>query len=295
MNSVQIFLLVNTGTAGLYFLINRHRPQRLLAVLFLILPGLGFAFYFIPAFLFRITQHHNLYDESNVRLNLVQEDFAHDPDVAEEINEVSFHEAATVASSQEKRSLLMGILRHDLMQSPDLLQSALDDNDTETAHYAASASLEINRRLKNEVQALEARHYAEPANYENLRSLLDGVARLLEFSLLTGRETYFYRSKQQDLYHQLELLGPDSVTETDWISWSEALLAIQQPYEALAKAVAANTRFPSEATWLQRLKILYLLRDRDAFEGALDEFLQTRLVMSEKGLNLIRFWKERSL
>jgi hypothetical protein len=100
MNSVQIFLLVNTGTAGLYFLLNRHRPQRLLALFFLILPGLGFAFYFIPVFWFNITQHHNLYDESNVRLNLVQEDFAHDPDVAEEINEVSFHEAATVASSQ---------------------------------------------------------------------------------------------------------------------------------------------------------------------------------------------------
>jgi len=73
------------------------------------------------------------------------------------------------------------------------------------------------------------------------------------------------------------------------------LLAIQRPHEALAKAIAANTHSHSEATWLQRLKILYLLRDRDAFEVALDEFLRTRLVVSENGLNLIRFWKERSL
>ncbi|NCC76865.1 MAG: hypothetical protein EOM08_10580 [Clostridia bacterium] len=295
MNGVQIFLLVNSLAAGIYLLLNAHRPQRLLALFFLILPGLGFAFYFIPVLWFRFTQHHNLYDESNVRLNLAQEDFAHDPDVAEEINEVSFHEAARVASSQEKRSLLMGILRHDLLQSPDLLQSALDDDDTETAHYAASASLEINRRLKNSVQKQEALHYAEPANLETLRSLLDAVARLLEFSLLTERETYFYRSKQNDLYHQLEQLGSDFVSEIDAISWSEALLAIKRPHDALAKAVAANTRFPSEATWLNRLKLAYQLRDRVAFETALDEFLQTRLVVSEKGLNLIRFWKERSL
>ncbi|MDD2457769.1 MAG: hypothetical protein PHQ83_04620 [Eubacteriales bacterium] len=295
MDAVALILLTNTLAAGLYFVLNLKRPERLLALFFLILPGLGFAIYFIPMFWFRITQHHNLYDESNVRLNLQQEDFTHAPDVAVEINEVSFHEAATVASSQEKRALLMGILRHDLMQSPELLQSALADDDTETAHYAASASLEINRRLKNTVQDYETHHYADPANLEMLRNLLDAMAKLLEYALLTEREHYFYCSKQNDLYQQLEKLGPEFVTESDLISWCEALLAIQRPHEALAKAVSGNQRHPSETTWLNRLKLTYQLRDRDAFEAAMAEFLQARLVVSERGLNLIRFWKERTL
>lgn len=293
--NIWLLVLFNTLVALTYLFVNRKRRQRILALFFLLLPVLGFVMYFIPLHWFRVTQKHNLYDESNVRLNIKQEDFARRPDLVEEINEVAFSEAATVASSQEKRALLMGILRNDLMQNRNLIQSALDDDDTETAHYAASASIEINRRLKSTVQARETAYRQNQQDLNVLRSLIESVDQLLELALLSAREQYFYQNKAIGLYTDLAKLDARQLAETDYLHWSQALMATQSPHEALNIARQGNERLASEATWLNLLQLLHRLRDREAFEQAMQEFLSQKLVVSEKGLNLIRFWQERAV
>src|SRR4051812_19179699 len=72
--------------------------------------------------------------------------------VEKEINFVPIQDALLLNDNQTKRKLLIHSLKENSIQNTSILTNALQNEDTETSHYAATAIMEMKRKLQNSLQ-----------------------------------------------------------------------------------------------------------------------------------------------
>lgn len=293
--TIWILLLINVFLTLLFYFQVKDDKERVFCALFLILPIVGFLIYFMPKMFFGVTKKHNLYDVSNVKLKINEESFSKKPNVQEEMNIVAFNEVMDIGLKEEKRALLLNVIKDDLVDNAAFIRSAMGNTDSETSHYAASATMQIYTKLRASIQSLETQLQLELGHDSVMLELLSVIGEYILSGVLTKRDRDFYAQKYIKTFNQVMDEAPDILTSNHYLRMVDFQFLTSSVHESIKTAVLARDKFDNEETHLKLLELYYKTGNKAFFEEAYKQFLASNLTVSSAGLDLIRFWNMRAV
>ncbi len=206
-----------------------------------------------------------------------------------EMNMVPLEETLLMNDTKVKRRLLLDALKEDSLQRISVLEMALKDADTETSHYAATALVEVKRKLLLDLQELEIQYEKDHKNIEILVLYTDVLKKFLSIPLLDQRT---YRKYNHLYLAMLENLLEVYQKEEQY--FVEKIKGELQQYDYLkVQRYCDQFRacFPdSETPFLMLMNYYYEIKDTESFNRTLKELKSSHVQLSHKGLTSVRFW-----
>jgi tetratricopeptide (TPR) repeat protein len=212
-------------------------------------------------------------------------------DIAKEINVVPFEEVLALNTNNMKRKFIIESLKKDIEECIVFLTKALQDEDTETSHYAASAIMEIRRKLTIALQEYSLRYQQDQTSFETVAGYAKILKKYLQSGLLDeisfGKYTISYGDVLTVLLHL-----PEATAEhyTDKIN---CCLAMKDYSQAAEVCECFSKAYPeSEEPHLMKIKLFFTLRDKPKLDAALAAFRKSEIRFSNNALQMVRYWSE---
>lgn len=263
------------------------------AIMFLLVPIFGMLIYIVPHLIFRIRKKRNIYASADLVMHHANEQYVTKPLIDEELDIVPFEEAMAIGTTDEKRSLLLDVLKRDMLKSSKIARSALNDKDSETSHYAAAATMEIYRKLKINVLAIEELFSVDKTNNELRREYLDLLFDYLKSDVLSRRDYLISINKFIQLFNDTRNTAEEVLQCKDYIHQIDFLIEIHDPHNAELVARKAKQLFYNEDVYLKLMEIYFTVKNREEFNKVFEELKNAKISLSNHGLETIRFWIAR--
>jgi hypothetical protein len=207
-----------------------------------------------------------------------------------ERNMIPLEEAIAITEKQDLRTLMMSVVSSDIKNSLASITLALNSEDTETAHYAAS----VLQDALNDFRTTVDKEYKtiledDPDKFEKCRNLIDYMDQVLS-------QKVFIEMEQRSFVAIMEAVGeilyrgePDSITTGQFEAISLRLLGIED-YENCEKwCERARIHCPSSlASYTCQLKLFFSQGRREDFFRCIEELKASPIVIDKETLELIR-------
>ncbi len=214
-----------------------------------------------------------------------------------ESNLVSLEEAIEITNDTELRTLMMNVVRGDIQSFLSAISLALNSEDSETAHYAASVLQDALNEFRIKVERFR-RQINEGG--EDLAQFLSLYAEpTLEYMDQVLRQKVFTEMEQINYVHVMDEIAEkcygnirEQMTSVQYEAVSMRLLEIQD-YEACRKwCDRAGTQFPeSLATYTCRLKLYFATGEKEHFFGTVEALKKSPVVVDKETLELLRVFR----
>lgn len=212
------------------------------------------------------------------------------PDEERERNLVSVEEALAITDKENLRELMLNVVRGDVRNSLASLSMALNSEDSETAHYAASVLQDILNDFRANVQ----KRYQEILQGSDNRVLLaaeliDYMNQVLEQKVFTGLEQKSMTDLMEQVCEILYKEGKEKMMSSHYEAVSMRLLDVRD-YEKCRKwCERAAVQYPGVlSSYTCRLKLYFSCEDRENFFQVLDELKKSNIVIDNETLEMIR-------
>lgn len=290
-----IILIINLIVTLLYLLLNIFRNEHnsgscwIRALVMLLCPVTGFFIFFVGYIAFRLFFHREV-DLSDVVFNKERVKPYMHADEDRERNLVSVEEAMEITDTDNLRTLMLNVLRGNVRQSLSTIAMAMDSEDSETAHYAAS----ILQNELNDFRTKVQKDYQYMQENEEERSayaheLIEYMDQVLKQQVFTGIEQKNQVDILEDVCEMLYEQAPYSMTSEEFEAISLRLLELSQ-YERCEKWCNRALQHQPNAlsTYTCRLKLYFSMEDRDTFFRILDELRKSNVTVDQETLEMIR-------
>ncbi|MCD7736728.1 MAG: hypothetical protein LUI07_07195 [Lachnospiraceae bacterium] len=294
---VWLALVINAVAAVLYMIVMgiRMRQRYVLSrgIIMLLCPGTAVLVYFF-SYLGSLFLHEKDVDYDNISMSKERKIFLQMVDKELESNVIPIEAALTVADTSDRREIMLNLLKMDVSENIGLIRRAVENEDTETSHYAASALTEAVGKYTAELNVLRERYEMDRTSGKSNRDYIDAVVRVLEKDILDGEEKRKYLYILTDLIKNLRENHFDELREEDYIGMVKALCETGELLEADKWAMEAIDREPEkEETYLSALKVKYLLRKEEEFTDILDKLRRSGIFLSRRGVEMVAFWTNK--
>lgn len=212
------------------------------------------------------------------------------PDEERERNLVSVEEALVITDKENLRELMLNVVRGDVRNSLASLSMALNSEDSETAHYAASVLQDILNDFRANVQ----KRYQEILQGSDNRVLLaaeliDYMNQVLEQKVFTGLEQKSMTDLMEQVCEILYKEDKEKMMSSHYEAVSMRLLDVRD-YEKCRKwCERAAEQYPGVlSSYTCRLKLYFSCEDRENFFQVLDELKKSNIVIDNETLEMIR-------
>ena len=215
-------------------------------------------------------------------------------DEENERNMVPLEEAIEIADTDNLRKLMMNIVRGDITRSLASIALALDSEDTETAHYAASVLQDALNEFRNNVHKEYKKVKDRQGNVvTNAGLLIDYMNRVLVQKVLTEVEQADYVKILDDVCEELYEVEKERMTSSQFEAVSMRLLEVKD-YENCQKwCERAVYRFPNKlSTYTCQLKYFFNSGQKERFFEVLEELKKSSIVIDSTTLELIRVFQQ---
>ena len=211
-------------------------------------------------------------------------------DFDQEVDVAPMEDALMLADFDKRREVVMNMLKKNAQINSSLINLALHNEDSETAHYAASSILQSKRKLDVSINEVSRVYEKNPSNavnaieYVNLLKQYIGQANLDPVSLLMYRHTSI-RVLKNIVDNKLDKKGQSIITLIEF------LLAIGDYHEAITYCKKLMKEYPdTEEKYIVLLKCFYLIKDKRQFDQILKNFLASDISFSDETMNIVRLW-----
>lgn len=211
------------------------------------------------------------------------------PDEERERNVVPFDDVLLLNDNKMKRKMLLDLLKNESLQSIDFLKTAIQDEDTETSHYAATAISDVKRKLLSAMQKLEAQIDQDPYDFSLVSSYCEVLKQYIEIEFLDER------TKERSMYNYslaLEKLIEIKPREKEYyIEKINCDLQLKEFEKANDYSkLFLNYCSDCEEAYFLSMKVYFLLKNKQEFEETLQLLRNSPVRLSSQGLKQIRFW-----
>jgi hypothetical protein len=208
-------------------------------------------------------------------------------DVQTETNVASLQDVLLVADFDQRRKVLLDIMKTDALVYSKYMHLALENEDTETAHYAASGLQYIRQKLDARLRSLKSIYFANPDNYKAAAEYADMIDQYLTCFRLDSS------TRLQYLHESINILS--KLVETRELIWIrrliENLLIVGQYQQARQYCWNLLDEYAdSEAKYLILMKSFFLMKDKDHFDQVFRRFRDSSIGFSTDALNITRLW-----
>ncbi|MBQ7955979.1 MAG: hypothetical protein IJ282_09535 [Lachnospiraceae bacterium] len=289
-----LLLLLNALIVWIYVIWNgvKKRDKRsyvIKATVMFICPVIGPAFFLLSQLFLSVlfSQQVDLEDVifSKERVKTYQR-----ADEERESNMVSIKEAIAVSDKESLRSLMLNVVKGDIQKSLGAISEALNSEDTETAHYAASVLQEQLNDFRMRVHKLY--HEVQKTG----RSQMGKAEELLDYMNPILEQKVFSDTEQKSM---VEIM--DEVCETVYEQEKGRLTAAY--YEMICMRLLEIGNFERCNLWCDRgmeyypyelssytcmLKLYFTCNDGEKFFATLDRLKKSEIIIDSETLELIR-------
>ncbi len=161
--------------------------------------------------------------------------------------------------------------------------------DTETAHYAASAIVELKNQLINEVLERQIIYEKDKNNIDNLIGFIEILKKYLDSTFFDGK----LLNKHKLLYSEklAELLQINQTNKKMFIEKINCDINLNNFLLAKEYCDKFQVAFvKNEEPFLMYMKLYYTLKDFKSLETTLNKLKESSIKLSNNGLNVARFW-----
>jgi hypothetical protein len=168
------------------------------------------------------------------------------------------------------------------------LEKAIANPDSETSHYAASAVMDIQRKLLNSLQEFSVKYESDKTNPEIIVPYLDVLKSYLSSGLLDEKSRFRYRSLYSEVLESSLAIMPK---KEYFVAKIECDLELKDYLKAEQFCKAFLERFPDiEEPYLMLLSYYYQKTDGAGFKETMAALKSSKVKFSSKALEIVRYW-----
>lgn len=292
-----ILLVLNLLTVVVYLIWNHiRRKEKILSTwmkagMMLLCPIVGPTFIFVAFWLSRLFMLMSM-DLSDVVFSKERVETFIRPDEETEKNMVSLEEALEVTDKKSLRSFILNVIRGDYKNSLSSIALALNSEDTETAHYAASILQDVLSDFRAGVQE-KYRILDEDEEHltENCVDLLEYMNSVVEQRVLTDLEQRSMVKRMDEVLERAWVSERQKISSSVYEKVCQRLLEMED-YENCRKWCArSNEQYPDTlSSYTCQLKLFFSCGDREDFFRVMQELKESDITIDNETLEFIRIF-----
>lgn len=296
-STIWLILTTNFMIALFYMIIMYVKTKKsyvfIRGIIMILCPVTALACYFFSYMQDMIFKKQEV-DYANLSMDKTKKEFELGIDKEAEMKMLPMEEVLTVSTTKDRREAMINLLKTDVSDRLGLIRKAVENEDPETAHYAASALTDIFGKFTGEVNHLQAAYDSDRSNREINEEYIDVVLRILGSGALFGVEEMTYLYIYTGLMENLMKYHPKAVNGEQCAMMVKALYKEGKSAEAERWAELSLEKWPDEEqSYLNVLYIKYNLGKEEEFYKYLKELTGSGIALSRKGLDIVRFWLKR--
>ena len=295
-----IILILNTLIALTYlcwFLIfkkdtNNRKQYVMNTIVILVCPIVGFSYFLFSFLKYRFVKIGSR-DLSDVEFSKKRHNARVKADESRERNIVSVGEAILVSDQEKNRANMLNVLLGDTDESFSAISLALDSDDSEVAHYAASFLQSKMDTFRENVRKTQQKIDESDIEDEECQRLILQLIRYMNHML---KQKVFTQVEQTDYVEQMERLceklfqNARNKLTPECYEWLIGRVTELTEYD---KAEMWGNRFFEQypgllASYTLRLKLYFETGNKDNFFEVLDQLKASTVVIDNQTLELIR-------
>lgn len=211
-------------------------------------------------------------------------------DEEREMNLAPLEESIAVSDNDSLRTLMLNVVRGDIGKSLRSISLALNGEDSETAHYAASVLCDELNNFRTTVQTLYVEIKKENEKFFScVDTLLPYMNDVLEQRVFLDLEQEKFVLQMEEVCELLYQKDKELMAGIHY-EWICARLLEINSFELCEKwALRSAQEYPQLlSSYTSRLKLYFTMHDRDKFFVVLDELKASEVVIDQETLELIR-------
>ena len=295
-----IILILNVLAAVAYLLwylifkkdTDNRKQYVMHTVIMLLCPVVGILYFFFAFLKYHFVKLGER-DLTDVEFSKKRETPRIKADEERERNIVAVEEAILVSDQQKKRTNMLNVLLGETEDSYAAIALALDSDDSEVAHYAASflqSKMDTFRENVRKMQEkIEEGDIEEEECQEQILELIDYMNHML-------KQKVFTRVEQVDYVTQMELLCEklfDNARDRVLPACYECILGRMMELRLYDQVELWGDRFREQypdqlSSYTLLLKLYFETNQKDNFFEVLDQLRASSVVVDNKTLELIR-------
>lgn len=290
-----VLLLINLLVVVVYLIWTYlRRKEKKLSIwmkagMMLLCPVVGPLFILVSFILFKIFASQGM-DLSDVVFSKERTDTFIPPDEEREKNMVALEEALEVSDKKSLRTLMMNVIRGDYKKSLSSIALALNSEDSETAHYAASVLQDVLNDFRAGVHERYRQCQEENEHQaENCIQLVEYMNPVVEQNVLTDLEQRSMAERMDEVLETAWKLDRHKIGSTVYEKVSQGLLGVSD-YEKCRKwCERSMEQYPRAlSSFTCQLKLFYSCGDKENFFRVMDELKQSEITIDNETLEMIR-------
>lgn len=268
------------------------RKNPVLSLFFLSLPVLGMGIYAIPLCVLKI-RGRGIYDRETLVKRLDIEKERRSPEVEKELDVIPVEDAMEVSSNTEKRALLLNQLKKDMNIGYRSILPAGKDHDSESAHYVASARMEVYRRKQAVLAECKAIWEQDLYNFQNMQNYLTELAAYIGSELLSEKEANVYKTEYCGIMEFVCKEEKDVFSQEEYSCYLRYLVELGESEKAEQCWKKMSSEKKNEKAYQAMLQLYYERKDEKTFYQCLEELKQSNINLSAELLKFVRYWAKR--
>lgn len=287
MDILWMIIIGNTILATIWLLVRliRKRDAKY-AILFYFIPIFGFILYYVPIWVLMIRKRVG-YDRDSLVNRIPVDKTVEQVDLEEAFRLAPIQDVLIEGSDMEKRQLLLNRLKKDMNSSYETIKEAKNDSDSESVHYVSSVRMELYNKNYTELEsAREA--YRNQNGEDEKRNLLKILSDFIHSDLLQEIEQKMYMEEFCNLFKDS---NKKNFVEAynDYIRF---LCDMKYDKDVHLELKKGNVEYWNYETYNQLLNYFYDEKEKNNFYWVMKELKNSKLLLDQRGINLIRFWQE---
>lgn len=296
LKAIYYILIANTIIAMLYpiFMHGKVNSKQLVlaAIFMLFCPVIGAGYLFFSWLIYQIffRKREGLINLEELSFNKNKIDVISAPELKEERDKVPIEDALILPDRFTKRDVLLRLLKSDYDQSINFVASAVENEDGEVSHYAASAVTEKIAEFKAMERSLNKDRIHDIQ--KNSLPYIEYVNNFLAFHILSDPEQAAYSKKVIESIKDLQQLSKESMSGK--VYQRAIMISMDAGDFDGAKMwldLALRDKPDSLRVYKAGLKYYFKTEAYDNFLELLERLKKSDIILDNQTLELIRFYQ----
>ena len=213
-------------------------------------------------------------------------------DEERERNMAPLEESLAVSDKRNMRMLMLNVIRGDMQKSLESITMALNSEDSETSHYAASVLRDELNDFRSNVQKMYTQMQQETeTETECEEMLIDYMNRILSQKIFTTMEQTKYVNMLEEAAESLYQKNGARITADRYEGLCLKLLDLKKIPETEKWCMRlARQHGNALAAYTCRLKLYFTMGEKEKFFEVLQELKESDIIIDNETLELIRIF-----
>lgn len=214
-------------------------------------------------------------------------------DEERERNIVPVEEAILISDKEKKRKNMLNVLLGETDEALSSIAMALNSDDSEVAHYAASflqSKLDVFREnVRRAMQIIQEKESREEPCTEDILALIRYMEQLLKQKVLTQLEQTDYVGQMEGLCQKVYDMAKDQIDPICYSGICRLLIDLKAYDRAEVWGERFAAQYPDQLqAYKLRMRLYFEMEEKDKFFETLDQLKASNVVIDNQTLKLIR-------